>query len=677
MIRRIVLLASLGAAVLGAAAPHGLDLAAIDRSVRPGDDFFQFADGAWVKSTAIPPDLGRYSVFTMLGEQTLRQTSELLQEAAKTGAGGDPVARKVGDYYAAYMDEAAIEKKGIAPVRPELDAIAAIADRRALARYLGGQMRADVDPLNNTNFHTSRLFGLWVSPDFDDPARNSAYLLQGGLGMPDRDFYLGKDEKSAALQAKYRAHIAAVLKLAGIAEAEERAARVYGLEEAIAKTHVSRTDSVEVKKAHNRWPLGEFDKRAPGLDWPAYFEAAGLSGQQDILVWHPAAAAGIAALAGSQPLPLWKDYLTFRALDRASAYLSRAFVDENFAFYGRALTGAPEPRARWKRAIESTSAALGDDLGRLYVARYFPPESKAAAVEMVRNIVEAFRHRIDRLAWMSAATRAKAQAKLDTLYVGIGYPEHWRDESGLEIRRDDAFGNHSRSELFAYRQALAELAHPAEKSQWRMTPQTVNAVNLPLQNALNFPAAILQPPFFDAATDPAQNYGAIGTVIGHEISHSFDDQGSLFDAQGRLQNWWTPEDFAHFSAAADALAAQYDAYEPVPGLHINGKLTLSENLADLAGISAAFDGYRSVGGRGEGPAAQGFSGDQRFFLAFAQNWKSTYRPETLRQLLLTDGHAPAPFRAETVRNVDAWYRAFDVGAAERLYLAPEKRVRAW
>ena len=681
----IALLAGLAGSTLAvtlygaAAAPteHGLDLAEMDRSVRPGDDFFAFADGNWVKTTPIPADRSSYSSFAILAEQASRRTADLIREAGSKPGGAGPEAAMVGDYYAAFMDEKGIEARGASPLKPELDAIAAIADPTALARYLGGELRADVDPLNNTNFHTDRLFGLWVSPDFDDPARNEAYLLQGGLGMPDRDYYLGTAERDRDLQARYRAHIAAVFTLGGFGDAAARAARVYELELLIAKTHVSRADSLEVEKAHNRWPLSSFAERAPGLDWQAYFAAAGLAAQKDVMVWHPSATVGIAALVASQPLATWKDYLVFHALDRGSPFLSRPFVDEHFAFYGKALTGAVEQRERWKRAVDRTNDALGEMVGKLYVARYFPPQAKATAEAMVRNIIEAFRHRIDALAWMTPATRAKAKAKLDTLYVGIGYPDTWRDYKGLVVKRDDAFGNRERSELFDYRAALADLGRPVDPKRWRMTPQTVNAVNLPLQNALNFPAAILDRPFFDAATDAAQNYGGIGVVIGHEISHSFDDQGSLFDAQGRLANWWTPEDFAHFRAAADRLAKQYDAYEPLPGEHINGKLTLSENLADVAGLAAAFDGYRAANGGKEGPAAQGWSGDQRFFLSFAQIWRSAYRPQALHASLLTNGHAPGQYRVYTVRNLDAWYRAFDVQPGAKLYLAPAGRVLIW
>ncbi len=662
----------------------GIDLAGIDRAVPPGDDFFAYANGTWLATTEIPADRAAWGSFAVLAEEANRRTRELIQEAAAAASATDADARKVGDYYLAFMDQAAIEAQGKRPIEPELAAIATLADKAALARFLGAQLRADVDPLNMTNFHTDRLFGLWVSPDIDNPAKNAAYLLQGGLGMPDRDNYTATDETSRALQARYRAHIARMLELAGLSgpgESAARADRIYALEAKIAATHATRTESMEVQRANNRWPLAEFPARAPGLDWPAFFDAAGLGARgakvSALMVWHPGAVTGIAALAASEPLAAWQDYLAFRTVDRAAPLLSQAFVDQQFAFYGTALSGATQLRDRWKRAVDATSGALGEAVGKIYAAKYFPPEAKAEAQKMVQNIVIAFGKRVDNLAWMSPATRAKAKAKLDTLYVGIGYPDRWRDYSGLAVARDDAFGNAARSELFDYTSALAELAQPVDKTQWRMMPQTVNAVNLPLQNAMNFPAAILQPPFFDPRTDPAQNYGGIGVVIGHEISHSFDDQGAQFDASGRLANWWSDEDMKHFQAAAQRLTAQYDAYEPLPGSRVNGKLTLSENIADVAGIAAAYDGYRAVYGGKEGPSAQGLTGDQRFFLSFGQIWRSKIRPEALRSSLLTNGHAPGEFRADTVRNVDAWYAAFQVPPATRLYLAPEARVRVW
>ena len=680
---RSPLLATLAAIVTLAALPTpspavaaGLDLAGMDRAVDPGDDFFAFANGGWLATTEIPADRAAWGAFPILRAESDRHTAELIRAAGREGA-GDADRARVAAFFQAFMDEAGIEARGDAPLRPELAAIAGLADRAALARLLGGQLRADVDPLNNTNFHTDRLFGLWVSPDFAEPARNAAYLLQGGLDMPDRDDYLATDERSVALQGKFRAHVETMLSLAGFADAAARADRAVALERRIAATHASRTDSLDVRKADQRWTIAEFSARAPGLDWQAFFDAAGLRGVEAIRVWHPSATAGIAALAASEPLEAWRDWLAFHAVDRAAPVLPRAFVDARFDFHGAALTGATEIPERWKRAVEATNEALGDAVGRLYVARYFPPEAKAAAEKMVADIVAAFGRRIDRLEWMTPATRARARAKLATLRVGIGYPDRWRDDSGLVVVVNDAFGNVERAGRHAYHAALARLDRPADRGEWWMTPQTVNAVNLPLQNALNFPAAILQPPFFDAGTDAAQNYGGIGTVIGHEISHSFDDQGALFDETGRLANWWTPEDMAHFQAAADRLAAQYDAYEPLPGLHVNGRLTLSENIADVAGVAAAYDGYRAANGSREGPAAQGLTGDQRFFLSFAQIWRVKMRPEALRSRLMTDGHAPGPCRAAAARNVDEWYAAFGVEPGRKLSLAPEARVRIW
>jgi putative endopeptidase len=665
------------AAVEAATKTRGADVAGMDKTVHPGDDFYRYANGGWMDATSIPPDRSSYGGFSILEEEVNKRTAALIQEAGKARASAGSEAARVGAYYDAYMDEKVIQRRGLSPLKPELDEIRAIADRKGLARVLGRELRADVDALNNTNFHTDRLFGLWVAPDFANPDINVAYLMQGGLGMPDRDNYTDTGAKDAELQAKYRAHIVAVLRLARISDVDAVGARIYDLELRIAQAHVSRTESVDVLKANNPWRLQDFPVKAPGLDWATYFQAAGLSGESMIMVWQPSGVSGIAALVGSQPLDVWRDYLTFHAIDRASRLLPKAFADERFQFYGMALTGALEQRPRWKRAVNATNGALGDAVGKLYVQRYFSPEAKAKAQDMVKNIVAAFHRRIDNLEWMSRQTRAKAQAKVESLYIGIGYPEHWRDYSWLEIARGDALGNAQRSELFDYRTSLAKLGKPVDRSEWSMTPQTVNAVNLPLQNALNFPAAILNPPFFDVEADPVENYGAIGTVIGHEISHSFDDQGAQFDARGRLLNWWTPEDFAHFAAAADRLAAEYDAYEPLPGVHVNGKLTLSENIADVAGISAAFDGYRKAYGDKSAPDLDGFTGDQRFFIAFAQAWRGKVRPEALRSALMTDGHAPGEFRADTVRNIDAWYQAFDVQPGRRLYLAPEARVRVW
>ncbi len=510
----------------------GIDLDAMNRSVKPGDDFFAYANGAWIKTTAIPPDRASYGLDAKLAEDVNLRTRALLEEAAKNTSPAGSDERKVGDYYAAYLDEPAIEAKGLGALNSQLDRIAAISDRHALAEAIAQTIRADVDPLNSTNLHTQHLFGAWVAQDFNQPAGYVPYLLQGGLGMPDREYYVDESPRMADIRSKYKAHIAAILKLAGIAEA--KAERIFDLETKIAKVHSSRADSEDVQKANNPWKREDFAIKAPGLDWDTFFHAAGLDGQSLFIVWQPSAFTGESALIGSEPLEDWKDYLIYQALDGWSSLLPKAFVQERFAFFGKILSGTPQLRERWKRAVDSCNSALGDAVGQLYVKRYFPPESKAKAEAMVADLVRAFGRRIDNLTWMSPATKAKAKEKLSTLKVGVGYPDKWRDYSGLEISRDNALINAFNAELYKYRRELAKLGQPVDRSEWWMTPQTVNAVNLPIQNALNFPAAILQPPYFDPKADAANNYGAIGAVIGHEISHSFDDQGSQFDA---LAGW--------------------------------------------------------------------------------------------------------------------------------------------
>jgi predicted metalloendopeptidase len=512
----------------------------------------------------------------------------------------------------------------------------------------------------------------------NDPSQYSPFLLQGGLGMPDRDYYLNPSPRMADIRTKYQAHIAAVLKAAQVSDPEAKAARIFDLEHRMAEVHWSRAESEDVLKGNNHWTRGDFDQHAPGLDWNAFLAAAGLDDKKlRFVVWQPSALTGLSALTASQPLETWKDYLLFHAVERASPYLPKTFVDEGFAFYGTVLAGTPQLRPRWKRAVDATDEALGDAVGKLYAERYFPPSEKARAEGMVRNLLTAFAERIDKLDWMAPQTRAKAKEKLGVLKVGVGYPDHWRDYSGLQVVRGDALGNAERAELFEYHRNLAKLGHPVDRSEWVMTPQTVNAVNLPAMNAINFPAAILQPPYFDPQREEVMDYGSIGAVIGHEISHSFDDQGALFDAKGRLNNWWTKEDFAHFQAAGARLVAQFDAYHPFPDLAVNGKQTLSENIADVAGLAAAYDAWR-LGLHGtKATPVSGFNGDQLFFLSFAQAWRLKIREPALRQRIVTDGHAPSEYRADTVRNLDAWYTAFTVQAGQKLYLAPQDRVRIW
>jgi putative endopeptidase len=655
----------------------GLDLAGMDRSVKPGDNFFAYANGTWLKKTDIPPDKSSTGAGAILADLTDQRVAKLIQQAAGTNAPAGSAARKIGDYYASFMDSTAIDSAGLKPLQPTLDSIAAIRDRKELARFLGSTMRADVDALNNTNFHTENLLGLWVAQDLDDPAQYSAFLLQGGLGMPDRSYYVDTSSAMASTHEKYQAHVAAMLRLANVADPEKKAAGIMQLETGIAKAHWSREKSGDVSKGNNHWTRAEFGAKAPGLDWEAYFAAARLEKPGRFVVWQPSAVTGIAALVGSEPLDTWKDYLTFHAIQSRAAVLPAAFGRESFAFFGPVLSGAQKQRDRWKRAVAATNNALGFAVGRLYAARYFPAAEKARAKAMVTNLIAAFRERIDHLDWMAPATKEQAKAKLAVLKVGVGYPDTWPDYAGLEIVRGNAYANAERASLFHYRRALERLGRPVDRSEWVMNPQLVNAVNLPAMNALNFPAAILQPPYFDPRRPVVMDYGAIGAIIGHEVSHSFDNQGALFDARGRLHNWWTPEDFKHFEASTAQLVAQYDQYRPFPDLALNGRQTLGENIADLAGLAAAYDAYHRALGRKPAPAVQGLTGDQQFFISFAQSWRGKAREPALRNQILTDGHAPREYRASTVRNLDPWYRAFEVKPGETLYLAPGDRVRVW
>jgi predicted metalloendopeptidase len=673
--RRFLISAALVLAFGLGAEAAGIDMTAIDRSVAPGDDFYAYANGGWIKRTEIPADQARWGSFNILNQEAQRRTRALIENAAKAAPGSE--AGKVADYYASFMDEKGIEARGLAPLKARLGAIAAIADKKALARALGEALRADVDPLNNTNFHTENLFGLWVAPGFSDSAHYTPYLLQGGLGMPSRDYYLGGSAKMRAAAQAYGAYVARALTLADIADAKAKAALVLDLEARIAKAQESIVDSQDVVKANNVWTRADFAKKAPGLDWDLFFQGAGLSRVPGIIVWQPGAFAGLSKLVADVPLEAWKAWMAFHLVNHFSPQLPKAFVDARFDFYGKALSGTPRQQDRWKRAVNATNDALGDAVGKLYAAKYFPPESKAKAEAMVKNIIAAWGRRIDVLTWMTPATKAKAKEKLFGLYVGIGYPEKWRDYSGLAVVKGEALENQARSDLFEYRYSVGRIGKPVDRHEWSMTPQTVNAVNLPLQNALNFPAAILERPFFDAKANDAFNYGAIGSVIGHEISHTFDNQGAAFDVQGRLHNWWTKADFDHFAQSGRALVAQYNAYRLFPDLAVNGEQTLGENIADNAGLSAAYDAWHvSLKGK-PAPMDQGLTGEQQFFLAFGQEWATKTREAAARQQILVDVHAPGEFRARQVRNIDGWYDAFQVRPGQALYLAPQVRIHVW
>jgi putative endopeptidase len=655
----------------------GIDLSGVDHAIQPGDDFFGYANGTWLKTAQIPADRSSTGTFLQVYLLAEKRTAELIRNIGTAHAAPGSNEQKIADYYAAFMDDANIEKRGLASIKPQLDQIDAIKTRDDLATVLGSEQRADVDPINDTNFQTEHLFGLFVTQGLEDPSHNMAYLLQGGIAMPSREYYLSQDAQMVAFRAKYQTYVTSLLKLAGTPDAEAQAKAIIALETKIAKAQESLVDSQDVHKANNVWSMSDFAQKAPGLNWTAYFKAAGLGGQQHIDVWQPSATTGIAALVSSEPIQTWKELLRYHVLDSSAPLLPKAYDELNFDFYGTTLEGTPKQQERWKRGVAITNTDLGDAVGQIYVKHYFPASSKAKVEAMVKNLLAAFDERIDTLAWMTPATRAKAKEKIATLRVGVGYGDKWRDYRSLEIKRDDPLGNHLRAESLEYQHQLAKLSQPVDRGEWWMTPQTVDAVNLPLQNALNFPAAILQPPFFDPNADDAANYGAMGAVIGHEISHSFDNTGADFDAQGKMENWWTPEDAAHFQAATQKLVKQYDQYEALPGLHVNGQQTLGENIADVSGLTVAFAAYhKSLGGK-PAPVIDGLTGDQRFFLAFGQAWRFKIRDAALRQRLATDVHAPANFRAQTVRNIDGWYDAFNVKPGEKLYLAPDDRVKIW
>ena len=647
----------------------GMDTAGMDRAVAPGDDFNLFANGTYVKNLVIPEDRSSTGMFIKLRDLSQERTRTIVEAAAsRKDAVAGSEDQKVGDFYASFLDEAAIEAKGLAPLRPHLAAVAAIADRTALARAFGSAARLGLDvPM-----------GIMAMQDLKNPEVFAIYVGQAGLGLPDRDYYRDQNNpKFAQVRAKYLEHIAAMLTLAGLDHGADRAKAIYALEAKIADVHWTKAEERQVDKLYNPVPVAGLASAYPGLDWPALLAAAKIPATKELVIANPSAILGTTKLVGSEPLEAWKDYLVFHLLSRAAPVLPKAFVDEAFSFYGKVLSGQPQNQPRWKRGVDTTTHALGEAVGKLYVAKYFPPEAKRQMDELVHNVIAAMDQRLAKLTWMDPKTKDLARAKLAVFTPKIGYPDHWRDYTRLEVRRGDALGNALRAAEFRYQHELDKVGKPIDRSEWGMTPMTVNAYANPFWNEIVFPAAILQPPFFDPKADPSLNYGGIGVVIGHEISHHFDDQGRKFDKFGKLSEWWTAEDVTRFKALTDQVVRQYAAYEPLKGSHVNGELTLGENMADLAGLNVAFDAYhKSLGGKPD-RVLEGFTGDQRFFLGFAQVWRSKYRDEALLQQLVTNEHTPGHYRPQVVRNLDAWYEAFGVKPGQALYLAPEARIKVW
>jgi putative endopeptidase len=645
----------------------GIDLAARDTSIRPGDDFFRYAQGAAVDRMVIPPDRSRYGTFDVVGELSDARTHAVLEAAAANRAATGSEA-KIGAFYRAFMDEGRVERLDAGPLQSGLARIRAATSRTALAAIMGDA---------NAGFDGT-LIGAYAAIDARNAGRYAVHLTQAGLGMPDRDYFLeaGFADKKAA----YQAYVAHQLDLVGWADPQAAAAAVVELETRIALaswTMVERRDDV---KSYNPMSPAELQRAAPGFPWIAYLSAAGLEGVDRLVVDENTAIFRIAAIFADTPVETLQAWLAFALADQSSPYLSRRFADANFAFRNKELSGQAAQRPRWKRGVAAVNAQMGEAVGDIYVARYFTPQSKARMMALVGDLRLALRHRIERLDWMSPATRKEALAKLSLLRVKIAYPDRWRDYAALEISDDDLYGDMVRATAFEWRRQVARLDQPVDRDEWGMTPQTVNAYYQPTANEIVFPAAALQPPFFDPDADMAVNYGAIGAGIGHEIIHGFDDQGRRSDGKGELRDWWTAEDAARFDARAKAYGEEFAAidFPDAPGMHINPQQTMGENIADLGGLVMALDAYHaSLHGR-PAPVIDGLTGDQRLFLGWAQVWRARYRPDALKRQLSSNPHSPNPVRASTaVRNIDAWYQAFGIGPGDRLYIPPQKRARIW
>ena len=646
----------------------------IAQAVQPGDDFFAFANSAWLKATTIPAGRESWTARTEINELTRQQVAKLLDDAGAEPPGS--LARKVADFRAAYLNEAAIEARGIAPLRPLLDSINRVTDKAALTALLGRGLGADVDPLNWGIYRSTHLLGLSVEPGIHGEKTYVALLVQGGLGLPDREYYVSTEPRMQAFRARYQEYVARLMGLAGFDHAPARAEAVMALETSLAGGQATREASANDHNADSLWTRADFAREAPGMDWPAFFAAAGLARQDAFVPWQPGALRSLSALVASEPLDAWKDYLRFHALHSYADVLPRAFAGETAAVQA-AVGGQPAPGPRAQRALEATQSALSDALGRLYAERYFPPRQKARVQAIVANVSAAFTRRVEASTWMSPATKARALAKLRTLYVGIGYPDRWPDYSGLTVDSLDAVGNLRRVDDRNYRQALARLGRPVDRTEWWISPARAGAILVFQQNAYEFSAALLQTPKYDAAASDAAGYGSIGAVIGHDVSHFIDMLGAEYDTDGRIRHWWSADDLSRYQALTEPLATQFSGYHPFPDLSVNGKATQVENLADLAGLVAAFDAYRKTLGTRAADRDYVRQQDREFFVAFAHSWRSRLTDSALRVQLATDIHAPDRYRIATVRNLDAWYDAFDVKPGQQLYLAPEARVKIW
>ncbi|MGH6872898.1 MAG: M13 family metallopeptidase [Rhizomicrobium sp.] len=652
----------------------GVDLSGMDTAVKPGDDFFEYANGAWYKNAVIPADRTSTGSF-----QNLAILSETRMGDIVAGLHAKPYAqltdeeKKLVDLYDAFTDTAQIEKRGLAPVKKDLALIAGLKTLDAVARAMG-----------TPQLGTDAPFAAFVNPNVKDSNQYVVFLTQSGLGLPDRDYYLKDDPALAKTRDAYKTYISTMLKLTGVMkDADKRAAAVLDLETALAKAHWAAADRRNAEKVYNPMTEAQLAAYAPGFPWAAYFAADGVTakgpkGDRVLIVRENTAFPEMAKVFAATPVAVWRDYLTVHYLHNMSDYLPKAFDDADFDFYGKVLGGQDQQLPRATRGLHQLDQRLGHPLGKLYVAKYFPPESKAKVEALVANLLKAYDADIRRIDWMTDATKQKALEKLHQFTPHVGYPDKWRDYSGLVIKRDDLVGDVERSRAFEWHYRLDRIDQPVDRNEWGMTPPTINAYYTPVFNSIFFPAAILQPPFFDPNADDAVNYGGIGVVMGHEIGHGFDDQGSKYTGLGILQSWWTDEDRKKFEARTSALGEQFDSYEGLPGLHVNGKLTMGENIGDLSGLTIALQAYHySLDGK-EAPVLDGFTGDERYFLSYAQIWRGKYREGAMRQQLLANPHSPPHWRVDgPTRNVDAWYTAFDVKPGDKYYLPPDKRVHIW
>ncbi|MCI5048395.1 MAG: M13 family peptidase [Aquisalinus sp.] len=643
----------------------GIELSDMKMEVSPGDDFFRHVNGKWLDTFEIPAEFSNYGSFTVLFERSEARVKQIIEDSAAANAEAGTVKQKIGDFYASFLDTDAINAKGLSVVEADFAAIDALETHEDVARAFA-----------NVELGVSAPFSAFVNVDSKQPDRYITYIGQSGLGLPNKNYYF--DDNFADKRAAYQVFLSDLMALAGEENTEARAAAVYALEEAIANVHWEPAKRRNRDLTYNLYTIDELQEYAPAFPWNIMMEQVGLGDQTEFVLRENDAVQGAGEIFRSTPVDVWKDYFKVHYLFNNASVLPSEIDDRTFAFFGKELRGVPEQRERWKRGVAAVNGTLGEAVGQVYVAEYFPPESKAKMEELVDNLKKAFRIRLENLEWMSEETKLEAYDKLEAFNTKIGYPDKWTDYSDLEVVAGDAFGNSKRASVWGWQDMISKLGGPIDKTEWFMNPQTVNAYYNPPMNEIVFPAAILQAPFFDPNADDAVNYGGIGAVIGHEIGHGFDDQGRKSDGTGMLRDWWTGEDAARFQERADKLGAQYAQFSPIEGMFVNPILTMGENIGDLGGVTMAYDAYRLSLGDEEAPVLDGYTGDQRFFMAWAQVWKRKYREDELRNRLSTDSHSPSEYRTNgVVRNMDAWYEAFEVGPEDELYLAPEDRVQIW